>query len=109
MGLGAIAAAAKHGKFELDKLATWKPGQAVPFAFLADTFEAIAEESKRLVITSLLVCSSLLLTITAQILSRVSRGSCDSGRSRVAASVSPASQILVDAKFSLFALNYSLL
>lgn len=56
MGLGAIAAAAKHGKFELDKLATWKAGQPVPFAFLADTFEAIAEESKRLVITSLLVC-----------------------------------------------------
>ena len=56
MGLGAIAAAAKHGKFELDKLATWQAGQPVPFAFLADTFEAIAEESKRLVITSLLVC-----------------------------------------------------
>lgn len=55
VGLGAVAAASKHGKFELDKLATWKAGQAVPFAFLADTFEAIAEEPKRLVITSLLV------------------------------------------------------
>lgn len=55
VGLGAVAAAGKHGKFELDKLATWKAGQPVPFAFLADTFEAIAEESKRLVITSLLV------------------------------------------------------
>jgi len=55
VGLGAVAAASKHGKFDLDKLATWKAGQPVPFAFLADTFEAIAEESKRLVITSLLV------------------------------------------------------
>lgn len=59
VGLGAVAAASKHGKFELDKLATWKAGQPVPFAFLADTFEAIAEESKRLVITSLLVGSAL--------------------------------------------------
>lgn len=55
VGTGAHAAAAKHGTFELDKLATWKAGEAVPFAFLADTFEAIAEESKRLVITNLLV------------------------------------------------------
>ncbi|DBA75266.1 TPA: hypothetical protein ACH3X1_010553 [Trebouxia sp. C0004] len=54
VGLGAVAAASKHGKFDLGKLATWKAGQPVPFAFLADTFEAIAEESKRLVITSLL-------------------------------------------------------
>lgn len=59
VGLGAVAAASKHGKFELDKLATWQAGQPVPFAFLADTFEAIAEESKRLVITSLLVGSAL--------------------------------------------------
>ena len=59
VGLGAVAAASKHGKFELDKLATWKAGQPVPFAFLADTFEAIAEESKRLIITSLLVGSAL--------------------------------------------------
>ena len=61
VGLGAVAAAAKHGKFELDKLATWKAGQPVPFAFLADTFEAIAEESKRLVITSLLVSNCMML------------------------------------------------
>jgi len=61
VGLGAVAAASKHGKFDLDKLATWKAGQPVPFAFLADTFEAIAEESKRLVITSLLVWPLQLL------------------------------------------------
>lgn len=59
VGLGALAAAGKHGKFELEKLATWKAGQPVPFAFLADTFEAIAEESKRLIITSLLVGSAM--------------------------------------------------
>lgn len=63
VGTGAHAAAAKHGKFELDKLANWKAGDPVPFAFLADTFETIAEESKRLVITNLLVgnCALLLL------------------------------------------------
>lgn len=65
MGTGAHAAAAKHGKFELEKLANWKAGEPVPFAFLADTFEAIAEESKRLVITNLLVGASFVLLQTA--------------------------------------------
>lgn len=46
VGTGAIKAAAEHGSFDLDKLATWKEGEPVPFAFLADTFEAIGEESK---------------------------------------------------------------
>lgn len=65
VGLGALAAAGKHGKFELEKLATWKAGQPVPFAFLADTFEAIAEESKRLIITSLLVnCFRAIIATT---------------------------------------------
>ena len=61
VGLGAHAAAAKHGKFDLEELATWQAGAPVPFAFLADTFETIAEESKRLVITNLLVCSCSVL------------------------------------------------
>ena len=56
VGLGAVASAGKHGTYDLDNLATWKAGQPVPFAFLAETFEAIAETTKRLVITSLLVC-----------------------------------------------------
>ncbi len=60
-GGGRSGGRGKHGKFDLDKLATWKAGQPVPFAFLADTFEAIAEESKRLVITSLLVWPLQLL------------------------------------------------
>ena len=69
VGLGAVAAAGKHGKFELEKLATWKAGQPVPFAFLADTFEAIAETTKRLVITSLLVPSaSLTLNVWLHVL-----------------------------------------
>lgn len=55
VGSLAIKAAARHGTFQLEKLATWTPGKPVPFSFLADTFEAIADESKRLIITSLLV------------------------------------------------------
>lgn len=51
----AIKQAAEHGNYDVSKLATWKPGEPVPFSFLANTFEAIAEESKRLVITSLLL------------------------------------------------------
>jgi hypothetical protein len=33
----------------------WEAGKPVPFEFLADTFEAIAETSKRLDIVNLLV------------------------------------------------------
>ena len=55
MGLGAQAAAAQHNDFDVAKLATWQAGSPIPFGFLANTYEAIAEESKRLVITRLLV------------------------------------------------------
>eukprot|EP00891_Asterochloris_glomerata_P009808 jgi/Astpho2/9808/Aster-03779 len=55
VGLGAQAAAAQHNDFDVAKLATWQAGTPVPFGFLANTYEAIAEESKRLVITRLLV------------------------------------------------------
>ena len=55
MGLGAQAAAAQHNDFDVAKLATWQTGNPIPFGFLANTYEAIAEESKRLVITRLLV------------------------------------------------------
>lgn len=54
VGLGSIKAAAEHADFDLSKLATWPTGAPVPFGFLADTFEAIAEESKRLAITGIL-------------------------------------------------------
>ena len=56
-GVGALtmAAAAAHADFDLGKLASWSAGAPVPFAFLADTFEAVAEESKRLAIISIMV------------------------------------------------------
>lgn len=55
VGTLTMAAAAAHADFDLDKLAKWKAGQPVPFAFLADTFEAVAEESKRLAIINIMV------------------------------------------------------
>eukprot|EP00967_Tisochrysis_lutea_P001917 scaffold2442_cov26-Tisochrysis_lutea.AAC.1 len=45
---------------DVSKLVFWKAGQPVPYKFLADTFEAIAETSKRLAITSMLVCARML-------------------------------------------------
>lgn len=55
VGSLAIKAAAEHGTFDLSKIVTWKDGAPVPFGFLADTFNAIGDESKRLVITRMLV------------------------------------------------------
>lgn len=57
MGQGAIAAAAKYSTVKTEALVgdLWKSGQAVPFAYLADTFESIAETSGRLEIIHLLV------------------------------------------------------
>lgn len=55
VGTLAIKAAAEHTSFDLASLVTWEAGKPVPFSFLANTFEAIAEESKRLTITSLLI------------------------------------------------------
>ena len=57
VGLGALAAAAKHGSVDIGALVggKWEAGKPVPFEFLADTFEAIAETSKRLDIVNLLV------------------------------------------------------
>ncbi|KAG1669562.1 hypothetical protein FOA52_006335 [Chlamydomonas sp. UWO 241] len=58
VGAGAIAAAAKHAAFDVDALVAerWKAGAPVPFEFLADTFEAISETSKRLELTHILIC-----------------------------------------------------
>lgn len=50
-----MAAAAAHADFDLGKLASWTAGQPVPFSFLADTFEAVGEESKRLAIINIMV------------------------------------------------------
>lgn len=55
-GVGALGlkAAKEHEKVDIESLISWTRGEPVPFSFLTNTFEAIAEESKRLVITSLL-------------------------------------------------------
>jgi len=49
VGGGALEAAAKQAEYEVD--AAWPAGQPVPYGYLAEVFETIAEESKRLVIT----------------------------------------------------------
>ena len=55
VGTLAIKAAGEHGSFDLSKIATWPAGSPTPFSFLADTFNAIGDESKRLIITGMLV------------------------------------------------------
>ena len=55
VGTGSLAAAALHADFDLEKLAPWKEGSPVPFAFLAAAFEAIGSDSKRLAKTQQLV------------------------------------------------------
>ena len=57
VGQGALAAAAKHATVDIQAVigGRWAAGEPVPFEFLADTFEAIAETSKRLDIVNLLV------------------------------------------------------
>jgi DNA ligase-1 len=56
-GVGALAvkAAELYAACDVGAAATWPPGAPVPFAFLAETFEAIGDEPKRLAITALLV------------------------------------------------------
>jgi len=39
VGLGAIAAAAKMGDIDPLAMATWQPGEPVPFSFLVDAFD----------------------------------------------------------------------
>jgi len=58
-GVGALAvkAAEQHQQVDISSLISWGRNEPVPFAFLSNTFEGIAEESKRLVITSLLTNS----------------------------------------------------
>ena len=58
-GVGALAvkAAEQHQQVDISSLITWGQNEPIPFAFLSNTFEGIAEESKRLVITSLLTNS----------------------------------------------------
>lgn len=39
VGLGSLAAAAKHGDADISSLIKWKDGAPVPYTLLADTFE----------------------------------------------------------------------
>lgn len=55
VGAEAIRAAAEHNSFDLDALVTWKAGEPVPFSLLASTFEAIADTTKRLERTGILI------------------------------------------------------
>lgn len=43
VGTKSLAEAAHHNTFDLSTLGTWQAGKPVPFAFLADAFEAIAQ------------------------------------------------------------------
>ena len=57
VGAGAVAAAAQHASFDMAALvsvAKWDAGTAVPYAFLAATFNEIAPQSKRLAIIATL-------------------------------------------------------
>ena len=45
VGTKALAEAAHHNSFNLSTLGSWQEGKPVPFAFLADVFEAIAQVS----------------------------------------------------------------
>lgn len=51
VGAGAVAAAAQHANFDVERLVSvsrWNAGNPVPYAFLAATFNEIAPQSKRL-------------------------------------------------------------
>lgn len=58
VGHGSVAAAAKHKGVDLKQIITWNDKPAVPFSFLAQTFEEVAETSGRLDIQNIL-CNSL--------------------------------------------------
>ncbi|GLI65526.1 hypothetical protein VaNZ11_009081 [Volvox africanus] len=57
VGTGAVAAASKYAEADISKLITWKTGSPVPYSLLANTFEAIAETTKRLEIVAHLVAA----------------------------------------------------
>lgn len=55
VGTRSIEAAAEHRDFKPSDLINWEAGKPVPFLFLANTFEAIAEESSRITIANFLI------------------------------------------------------
>jgi DNA ligase-1 len=57
VGIGALEAATLHSGFDIAKFTEalkWSRGAAAPYAVLADTFDTIAAESKRLTIVGTL-------------------------------------------------------
>ena len=52
--VGATAAAVAYHKYEVEKAATWKKGDPVPYLFLARVFGRIEAQSKRLLITEMM-------------------------------------------------------
>lgn len=50
VGAGALAAAADHAAADVDAAVAWPKGEPVPFAFLADVFESVADDTKRFTI-----------------------------------------------------------
>lgn len=73
VGAEAIRAAAEHNSFDLDSLVTWKAGDPVPFSLLASTFEAIADTTKRLERTGILINAfrAVVATTSADLLPMV--------------------------------------
>lgn len=73
VGTGALAAAAKYAEQDYEKLITWKAGAPVPYSMLANTFETIADTTKRLEIVGHLVAAfrAILATTPADLLPAV--------------------------------------
>jgi len=74
VGAGALAAAAAHAAADVPAAAaTWPAGSPVPFEFLADVFESVADETKRLVIANRLATAfrAVLTTTPADLLPAV--------------------------------------
>ena len=74
VGAGALAAAAAHAAADVPAAAaTWPAGSPVPFEFLADVFESVADETKRLVIANRLATAfrAVLATTPADLLPAV--------------------------------------
>ena len=65
VGTKSLAEAAHHNTFDLSTLGTWQAGKPVPFAFLADAFEAIAQVMRcsTMKLCSTLACALLVLCL----------------------------------------------
>eukprot|EP00878_Enallax_costatus_P010738 GHUV01011215.1.p1 GENE.GHUV01011215.1~~GHUV01011215.1.p1 ORF type:complete len:820 (+),score=334.68 GHUV01011215.1:667-3126(+) len=73
VGTGALQAAKQAVGVDIKQLITWKEGQPVPYAFLAETFQTIAGTTKRLEIISCLTAAfrAILASTPADLLPAV--------------------------------------